>query len=98
MVEKKQYSEAFKREALRLLASSGKTMADMERELGLSHGLLRYWKKRFQVSETGDALELSEVEQLKAELRRAKRELEIVQQERDILKKTVGIFSKDVSG
>ena len=98
MVEKKQYSQAFKREALRLLSTSGKTMADVERELGLSHGLLRYWKKRFQLPASGDGLELSEVEQLKADLRRAKRELEIVQQERDILKKTVGIFSKDVSG
>jgi transposase len=98
MVERKQYSEGFKREALRLLSTSGKTVADVERELGLSHGLLRYWKKRFQVSESSDELALSEVEQLKAELRRAKRELELVQQERDILKKTVGIFSKDVSG
>ena len=98
MVEKKQYSEAFKREAIRLQATSGKTVAQIEQELGLSHGLLRYWKKRFQLPETGDGLELSEVEQLKAELRRAKRELAIGQQERDILKKTVGIFSKDVSG
>jgi transposase len=91
MDEKKQYSETFKREAIRLQATSGKTVAQIEQELGLSHGLLRYWKKRFQVSETGDGLEL------KAELRRTKRELEIVQQERDILKKTVGIFSKDTS-
>ena len=98
MDAKKQYSEAFKREALRLLSTSGKTVGEIERELGLSHGLLRYWKKRFQLPENGVGLELSEVEQLKAELRRAKRELEIVQQERDILKKTVGIFSKDVSG
>ena len=98
MDERKQYSEGFKREALRLLSTSGKRVADVERELGLSHGLLRYWKKRFHVSESGDELALSEVEQLKAELRRTKRELEIVQQERDILKKTVGIFSKDVSG
>jgi transposase len=87
MAERKQYSEAFKREALRLLSTSGKTVADVERELGLSHGLLRYWKKRFQVSESDNDLALSEVEQLKAELRRAKRELEMVQQERDILKK-----------
>jgi transposase len=97
MGEKKQYSQAFKHEAIRLQASSGKTVAEVERELGLSHGLLRHWKKRFQVCETSEGLELSEVEQLKAELRRTKRELEIVQQERDILKKTVGIFSKDVS-
>ncbi len=97
MGEKKQYREAFKWEAIRLQASSGKSVAQIEQELGLSHGLLRHWKKRFQVSESGDGLELSEVEQLKAELRRTKRELEIVQQERDILKKTVGIFSKDIS-
>ena len=97
MVEKKQYNDAFKQEAIRLQANSGKTVAEVERDLGLSHGLLRHWKKRFQVSESSNGLELSEVEQLKAELRRTKRELEIVQQERDILKKTVGIFSKEVS-
>ena len=96
MNEKKQYSEAFKREAMRLQETSGKTVAEVERELGLSHGLLRQWKKRFRVNGETGTLELSEVEQLKAELRRVKRELAIVQQERDILKKTVGIFSKDV--
>jgi transposase len=96
MIEKKQYSAEFKREAIRLQETSGKTVAEVERELGLSHGLLRQWKKRFRLNVETDALELSEVEQLKAELRRMKRELEIVQQERDILKKTVGIFSKDV--
>ena len=96
MVEKKQYSDEFKREALRLQETSGKQVAEVERELGLSHGLLRQWKARFRVNGETDTLELNEVEQLKAELRRVKRELEVVQQERDILKKTVGIFSKDV--
>ena len=96
MNEKKQYSEEFKREALRLQETSGKRVAEVERELGLSHGLLRQWKARFRITGETDSLELNEVEQLKVELRRVKRELEIVQQERDILKKTVGIFSKDV--
>ena len=95
MLEKKTYTEEFKREALRLLESSGKPVATLERELGLSHGLLRRWRKRFRVSASKESLALSDVEQLKAELRRVKRELEIVQQERDILKKTVSIFSQD---
>ena len=95
MLEKKTYTEAFKREALRLLESSGKPVAALGRELGLSHGLLRGWRKRFRVSASTDRLELSDVEQLKAELRQVKRELEIVQQERDILKKTVSIFSQE---
>jgi transposase len=95
MRQPKQYSDEFKREAIQLQENSGKTVAEIERELGLSHGLLRRWKKRYQVNVAEERLELSEVEQLKLELRQLKRELEIVQQERDILKKTVGIFSQD---
>ena len=98
MSKKKQYSDEFKREAIRLQETSGKTVAALERELGLSQGLLRQWKRRFQVNEESNTLDLSEVEQLKLELRQVKRELEIVQQERDILKKTVRIFSKDGRG
>jgi transposase len=85
MSERKQYSDEFKLEAIRLQESSGKTVEAVERELGLSHGLLRQWKKRFRINDESNALELSEVEQLKTELRRVKREMEIVQQERDIL-------------
>jgi transposase len=95
MSKKREYSDEFKREALGLLETSGKTVAAIERELGLSAGLLHHWKKRFQVNVQNGSLELSEVEQLKQELRQVRRELEIVQQERDILKKTVSIFSQD---
>ena len=95
MQAKKQYNDEFKKEAIRLLETSDKTVSEIERDLGITHGLLRKWQKRFQVNPVSDKLELSEVEQLKAELRQMKRELEITRMERDILKKTVGIFSKD---
>jgi transposase len=96
MAQKKTYSEEFKRDAIRLQETSGKSIGIIEKELGLSHNLLRQWKKRYQVNDETDELERSEIEQLKAELRQAKRELEITRQERDILKKTVRIFSKDM--
>ena len=96
MAQKKMYSEEFKREAIRLQETSGKSIGVIEKELGLSHNLLRQWKQRYQVNDETDELERSEIEQLKAELRQAKRELEIARQERDILKKTVRIFSKDM--
>ena len=96
MAQKKMYSEEFKRDAIRLQETSGKSISSIEKELGLSYNLLRQWKKRYQVNAETDELERSEVEQLKAELRQAKRELEIMRQERDILKKTVRIFSKDM--
>lgn len=92
----KKYSDDFKKEAVRLLESTGKPKTTIEKELGISHGLLGRWQKRFQINPMTDELELSEVEQLKADLRAMKRELDITQMERDILKKTVGIFSKDV--
>jgi transposase len=95
MSKRKKYSDEFKREAIQLQESSGKTVAEIERELGLSHNLLRQWKKRFQINEETDGLELSEVERLRRELREAKRELAITRQERDILKKTISIFSQD---
>lgn len=95
MSKRKKYSDEFKREAIQLQESSGKTVAEIERELGLSHNLLRQWKKRFQINEETDGLELSEVERLRRELGEAKRELAITRQERDILKKTISIFSQD---
>lgn len=89
------YSEEFKKEALHLLKTSGKKKSQLETELGLTHGLLRQWQKRYKVNAENDELEPSEVEQLKAEVRRLKRENNVLRQEREILKKTVGIFSTE---
>jgi len=98
MVSKKSqktYSDEFKKDAVRLLETSGKTKAEISRELGIPNGLLGRWQRRFNVNEETDTLELSEAEKLRAELRAMKRELELTRMERDILKKTVAIFSKD---
>ncbi|MEZ4666324.1 MAG: IS3 family transposase [Anaerolineae bacterium] len=97
MATRSEYSEEFKRDAIRLQETSGKSVGAIEQELGLSHNLLRQWRKRYQVNRVTDALERSEVEQLKAELRQTKRELEITRQERDILKKQYG-FSRRMRG
>ena len=92
MPSKKVYSREFKLETLQLLSSSGKTKADLERELGLYPGQIHLWEKAFSRKEhnveqafpgTGHQ---SDAE---AEVHRLKRELEIVRQERDILKKAI---------
>lgn len=95
MSKRKKYTEAFKLDAIRLQESSGKSIGAIERELGLSHNLLRQWKQKYTVDETNNQLELNEVEQLRREVRQLKRELAITEQERDILKKTISIFSQD---
>lgn len=83
----KKYTDEFKRDALHLLKTSGKTKSEVERELGLSHGLLRQWGKRFAVNEIENKLELSDRAQLEAQIKQLKRENAILQEERDILKK-----------
>jgi transposase len=97
-MRRKRYSREFKLDALRLLETSGKSVAEIERDLGLSTGLLYKWRERYQVVSDGSeelSLEESDEEALRAELRRVKHELEEVKQERDILKKAMAIFSQD---
>ncbi len=91
----KKYTDEFKRDALRLLKTSGKTKSEVERELGLSYGLLRQWRKRFAINEIENKLELSDQAQLESQIKQLKRENAILQEERDILKKTISIFSRE---
>jgi transposase len=90
------YTKEFKLEALELLKTSGKSAAQIERELGITQGMLLKWRDRYQVKqENGQArLEISDLEAAQAEIRRLRRELKVAEQERDILKKAVSIFSK----
>ena len=55
MTEKKTYrefTEEFKLQALELLKRGEKNAAQIERELGISPGLLMKWRNRYQVSVT----------------------------------------------
>ena len=93
----RKYTQEFKLEALRLLARSGKSAAQLERELGITEGMLLKWQERYQVvnPETGEAsLEPSDLTAAKREIKRLERELREVAEEREILKKAMSIFSR----
>lgn len=95
MKAKRVYDEAFKRETLRLLETSGKPVAELERDLGITQGLLNKWKQRYQINPRTEQVEASPEHQLEAENRRLRRELEQVKAERELLKKVLRIFSED---
>ena len=86
------YTREFKAEALELLASSGKSMHRLERELGIGRGCLARWK----VERGDERVDTSSDEERdpQAVIRELRRELEVVREERDILKKAVAIFSR----
>lgn len=83
------YTQEFKLEALELLKHSGKSAAQLERELGITKGLLLKWRDRYQVRREGGEASLapSDLAAAQAEVRQLRRQLAIAEQERDILKK-----------
>ena len=91
--QRKTYNAEFKREALRLLETSGKSAAVLERELDIGDGCLLRWKRALEADESQVFPGHGRLAPEQEELRRLKRELEVVRQERDILKKAVAIFS-----
>lgn len=88
----KTYSDEFKREVLGMAAEGKRSIAQIERELDITAGLIYKWQQRYRVQ--ADRLEPSEERAEQAELRRLRRELAIVKQERDILKKAIQVFSR----
>ena len=88
------YTREFKLEVLELHANSGKSMAQIERELDLGSTSISRWKKEFEQEGKKAFPGKGNFTAEQAEIRRLKKELEIVRQERDILKKAVAIFSQ----
>lgn len=91
----KRYTEEFKRDALAMSANSDVSDAQLERDLGITPGLLSKWRSRYRMETSTGELKPSTEHEAEAEIRRLKRELAIAREERDILKKAIQVFSKD---
>jgi len=93
--KRKIYSSEFKLETLELARTSAKTDSQLEQELGLSRGCLYNWRK--QVEQAGEQAFPGKGNLKAADeyTRKLERELALVRQERDILKKALAIFSLD---
>jgi transposase len=82
----------FRQEAVRLLKRSGKSVPQLAAELGVSPQSLRNWSRQIDVDEgRADGLTSDERE----ELRRLRREVRTLTEEREILKKAAVFFAKD---
>ena len=90
---RRQYNREFKQEAVQLLETSGRSAAQLERELGIGKGCLGRWKEQLAANGTQAFPGHGRLRPEQEELRQLRRENEILRQERDILKKAVAIFS-----
>lgn len=93
----KRYDKNFKRQVLEHWRSSGKTAEEVATAFGISIFSLYTWRKRCDALPVGGAGNAAPrtMETLEAEVRALRRELAHVQEQRDILKKTLGIISED---
>ncbi|TAH59652.1 MAG: transposase [Fermentimonas caenicola] len=87
----RQYTEEFKREIAELVIRSGKSQAQISRETGISNQNISRWVKEYR-NNSNTKTEAQgpgwhEYHTLQEDLRR-------VQEERDILKKALNIFSR----
>ena len=87
---RRQFSPEFKAEAVSLVGSSGKTVAQLSRELALSETALRNWVERAQPPASSD---LSPTE--RQELLQLRKENRVLKMERELLKKAAAFFAKE---
>jgi transposase len=90
---KRVFTREFKLEAIALAEKGEKSIAQLERDLGLSDGLLRHWIRAHRANGQQSFPGTGHQTEAEEEIRRLRRELEITRQERDILKKAVAIFA-----
>ena len=93
MGQRKQYTRQYKLEALELLKTSGKSAAQIERDLGLYPGQLHAWKRQLKQDGTEAFPGSGNLKESEAELRRLRRQIEVLEAEREILKKAMAIFA-----
>ncbi len=90
----RKYDAEFKREAVRLVLEEGLRVREVERNLGITHGVLKDWVQKHrdhQDAASAGRPALSPEEELK----QLRKDNERLRRERDILKKAVAIFSTD---
>ena len=82
------FSDDFKRDAVAQITERGYPVSEVSDRLGVSKHSLYAWKRKFAKTDSGET-------EKDAEIRRLKRELARVSEERDILKKVTAYFARD---
>ena len=87
------FTDDFKKEAVRLTETSGRTVAQVADDLGVGLSSLTRWKRMYREAD----LLSGPHEDAAQEIARLRKENEILRQEREILKRAATFFAKEGS-
>jgi len=90
---RRRFTAEFKAEAVRLVVGSGKPLAQIARELGINEQVLRNWKQQAGSGAAAGNGSVSDHSAQEEEIRRLRRDLLRVTEEREILKKATAFFA-----
>ena len=91
---RRQFTDAFKSEAVRLTRESGRPVAQVARELGISDNVRYRWRTEpHQIESQGRTRQAVRAQQ--DELTRLTRENETLRKERDFLKRAAAFFARE---
>ena len=95
---RQKYDQTFKREAVNNWLTSGKSAREVAVELGILPNRLYAWQQRFAPADAGGkavaGAKPRSAAELQTQLDAARREIRHLTEQRDILKKTLGILSE----
>jgi transposase len=90
---RKKYTQQYKDEAVELVISSGRPMAEIARDLGINEGTLGSWVTR--AKQAGKVMEKPLTIDERARLKELEEENRRLRMERDFLKKAAAWFAKE---
>ena len=92
---RRKFDKVFKQEAVRLVLEGGKSVVEVARNLGIHENVLYYWKRKYLEDPKHSFPGKGHLKPQDEESRRLKKRLADAEEERDILKKALAVFSKE---
>jgi transposase len=91
---RRRYDRDFKEGAVRLVTEGGQTVSGTARDLGITENMLGRWKKEYLEDQEHAFPGKGHMKPAEAELFQLKKRIADLEQEREILKKALAIFSR----